>query len=60
MWHSGFSTLPKYGTTLLGSMTTSPSSSVPGQTISHTRRIMRTSVCTCGRLRQFVWSSFQM
>ena len=60
MWHSGFSTEPKYGTTLLGSMTTSPRSIVPGQTISHTRRIIRTSVCTCGRLRQVVPSAFQM
>ena len=41
-------------------MTTSPSSSTLGQTISPIMRIMRTMVCTCLRFRQEVPSSFQM
>ena len=41
-------------------MTTSPSSSVPGQTISQAMRIMRTRVCTFGRFRQLVPRAFQM
>ncbi len=60
IWHSGFSTVPKYGTTFSGAMTTSPRRRTPGQTISLIIRIIRTMVCTCGRLRQLVPSCFQI
>ena len=41
-------------------MTTSPKSSVPGQTISQAMRMIRTRLCTCGRFRQGVHSAFQI
>ncbi len=45
---------------MLGSITTSPSSSVPGQTISQAIRIIRTRVCTWLRFRQVVPRAFQI
>ena len=43
-----------------GAITTSPFSTTAGQTHSSTMRNIRTMVCTCGRLRQLVPSSFQI